>query len=180
MRAGGGTLGGRGRGRAQRRGKGRGQGCGKQTLVTGERWGPQTVRMDLRAPGEPSSALAHAPRPGPQARLTHMRTRAHMCTHMLTHARVQTCSHRGVHTCVCTHKAHACMRMHTCACAHGHMHSNARTRRGSSMRRAVPMTGGWRGASGPLPGGGGIRRPAPPAPQPPHLGAPCGPGGGRV
>ena len=142
--------------------------------------GPRTARGELRAPREPSSALARAPGPGPQehpkhtrtpAHTTRMRTPAHIphaCALLLTctHAHTCTCAdtrcHRGVHTCACTHKAHVCMHVHTCSCSHSHMHTKARTRRGFALHRAVPMEGGWGGAAGLLPGGGGSWRPSAP------------------
>jgi len=158
--------------------------------------GPRTAGVELRAPREPSSALVTCP----WARASgtshthvhscshlkrlrapaHSHTHAHSCSraHMFTHAHVQAHAVRGAHTCACTHKAHVCMRVHTCSCSHSHMHTKARTRRGFALHRAVPMEGGWGGAAGLLPGGGGSWRPAPLSSSASPPGAPCGPGGG--
>lgn len=193
---------GRGGGRSGRQGLAQGEGPGARLWQTDpcshvrpryprasrpRPHGPRTAGVELRAPREPSSALVRAPGPGPQEHPTRMRTPARIsnaCALLLTCTHVHTCTcagtrcHRGAHTCACTHKAHVCMRVHTCSCSHSHMHTKARTRRGFALHRAVPMEGGWGGAAGLLPGGGGSWRPAPLSSSASPPGAPCGPGGG--
>ena len=161
--------------------------------------GPRTARMELRAPSEPSSALARAPGPGPQAHPTRTRTPAHIphaCALLhISHARaLLLTSHTHAHSCsrapICSHmhmcrhtvsqrSAHirlTCARV--CTLTRSHAHQGPHTT-WVCLAQGCSHCGGWGGAAGLLSGGGGVWRPAAASSSASHPGCPVRPWRGR-